>query len=200
MPHSKKAGKATIVEWVEQLKVQGKLTHKAALDIGVGEGAYLNCLKHKYQAGGDKYQTLKQNWEIDAGPLSEHRWTGVEVWEPYIDKFDLRSKYDTILNEDVRKLDYNKLGPFDVAVAGDVLEHMAKEDAVQVVEQILRISTYLFISIPIIHYPQEPVHGNPYEAHIKDDWSHGEMMETFPQIIEHKVGRRVGVYMLGNYE
>ena len=200
MPHSKKAGKATIVEWVEQLKVQGKLTHKAALDIGVGEGVYLNCLKHKYQAGGDKYQTLKQNWEIDAGPLSEHRWTGVEVWEPYIDKFDLRSKYDTILNEDVRKLDYNKLGPFDVAVAGDVLEHMAKEDAVQVVEQILRISTYLFISIPIIHYPQEPVHGNPYEAHIKDDWSHGEMMETFPQIIEHKVGRRVGVYMLGNYE
>ncbi len=200
MPHSKKAGKATIVEWVEQLKVQGKLTHKAALDIGVGEGAYLNCLKHKYQAGGDKYQTLKQNWEIDAGPLSEHRWTGVEVWEPYIDKFDLRSKYDTILNEDVRKLDYNKLGPFDVAVAGDVLEHMAKEDAVQVVEQILRISTYLFISIPIIHYPQQPVHGNPYEAHIKDDWSHGEMMETFPQIIEHKVGRRVGVYMLGNYE
>ncbi len=200
MPHSKKAGKATIVEWVEQLKVQGKLTHKAALDIGVGEGAYLNCLKHKYQAGGDKYQTLKQNWEIDAGPLSEHRWTGVEVWEPYIDKFDLRTKYDTILNEDVRKLDYNKLGPFDVAVAGDVLEHMAKEDAVQVVEQILRISTYLFISIPIIHYPQEPVHGNPYEAHIKDDWSHGEMMETFPQIIEHKVGRRVGVYMLGNYE
>ncbi len=200
MPHSKKAGKATIVEWVEQLKVQGKLTHKAALDIGVGEGAYLNCLKHKYQAGGDKYQTLKQNWEIDAGPLSEHRWTGVEVWEPYIDKFDLRSKYDTILNEDVRKLDYNKLGPFDVAVAGDVLEHMTKEDAVQVVEQILRISTYLFISIPIIHYPQQPVHGNPYEAHIKDDWSHGEMMETFPQIIEHKVGRRVGVYMLGNYE
>ena len=200
MPHSKKAGKATIVEWVEQLKVQGKLTHKAALDIGVGEGAYLNCLKHKYQAGGDKYQTLKQNWEIDAGPLSEHRWTGVEVWEPYIDKFDLRSKYDTILNEDVRKLDYNKLGPFDVAVAGDVLEHMAKEAAVQVVEQILRISTYLFISIPIIHYPQEPVHGNPYEAHIKDDWSHGEMMETFPQIIEHKVGGRVGVYMLGNYE
>ena len=200
MPHSKKAGKATIVEWVEQLKVQGKLTHKAALDIGVGEGAYLNCLKHKYQAGGDKYKTLKQNWEIDAGPLSEHRLTGVEVWEPYIDKFDLRSKYDTILNEDVRKLDYNRLGPFDVAVAGDVLEHMTKEDAVQVVEQILRISTYLFISIPIIHYPQEPVHGNPYEAHIKDDWSHGEMMETFPQIIEHKVGRRVGVYMLGNYE
>ena len=89
MPHSKKAGKATIVEWIEQLKVQGKLTHKAALDIGVGEGAYLNYLKHKYQAGGDKYQILTQNWEINAGPLSEHRWTGVEVWEPYIDKFDL---------------------------------------------------------------------------------------------------------------
>ena len=200
MPHSKKAGKASIVEWVEQLKVQGKLTHKAALDIGVGEGTYLYHLKHKYKfvKGADKYQALEQNWIIDAGPLCEHKWTGVEVWEPYIDKFDLRSKYDTILNEDVRKLDYNTIGPFDVAVAGDVLEHMTKEDAVQVVKQILKISTYLFISIPIIHYPQEPIHGNPYEAHIKDDWSHAEMMETFPQIIAHHVGRRVGTYMLQN--
>ena len=120
------------------------------------------------------------------------------MWEPYIDKFDLRSKYDIILNQDVRKLDYNTIGPFDVAVAGDVLEHMTKEDAVQVVKQILGVSTYLFISIPIIHYPQEPVHGNPYEEHIKDDWSHAEMIETFPQIIAHHVGRRVGTYMLQN--
>ena len=61
MPHRKKAGKDSIVEWVEQLKVQGKLTHKAALDIGVGEGTYLYQLKHKYKfvTGADKYQTLE---------------------------------------------------------------------------------------------------------------------------------------------
>jgi len=44
MPHSKKAGKANIVEWVEQLKTENKIVHNSALDIGVGEGAYLNWL------------------------------------------------------------------------------------------------------------------------------------------------------------
>ena len=196
MPHSKKAGKKTIVKWVEQLKSNNKLIHKAVLDIGVGEGTYLNWLKHKYRPGGDKYQTLKQIWLINGGPLSDSKWTGVEVWSPYIEQFDLREKYDMILNTDIRKIDYSAIGPFDVAVAGDVLEHMSKEDAIDVVKNILEISTYLFISIPIIYYPQGEEHGNPYEKHIKDDWSHGEMLDTFPQIVKHQIGRRVGVYML----
>ena len=196
MPHSKKAGKANIVEWVEQLKTENKIVHNSALDIGVGEGAYLNWLKHKRLPGGDKFQTLEQNWELDAGPLAGSKWTGVEVWEPYIKEFDLESRYDKIINQDVRKIDYDSIGPFDVAIAGDVLEHMTKEDAMQVVNNVLDVSTYLFISIPIIHYPQEEAHGNPYEAHVKDDWSHGEMMSTFPQIVKSHAGRRVGVYML----
>jgi len=128
--------------------------------------------------------------------LAESKWTGVEVWSPYVEQFGLREKYDIILNQDVRKINYSAIGPFDVAVAGDVMEHMSKEDAIDVVKNILDISSYLFISIPIIHYPQGEAHGNPYEAHVKDDWSHREMMETFPQIIKHNAGRRVGVYML----
>jgi hypothetical protein len=196
MPHSKKAGKVNIVEWAEQLKAENKLVHNTALDIGPGEGAYLNWLTHKYIPGGDKFQTLEQQWDINAGPLAGNKWTGVEVWEPYIKEFKLESRYDTIINQDVRELDYDSIGPFDVAVAGDVLEHMTKEDAVKVVDNILNVATFLFISIPIIHYPQEAVHGNPYEEHIKDDWSHAEMMNTFPQIVKHHAGRRVGVYML----
>ncbi len=196
MPHSKKAGKPIIVDWVNQLKSQNKLVHNTTLDIGPGEGPYLNWLKHKYQGGGDKFQTLKQNWIQNAGPLANSKWTGVEIWTPYIEKYDLKNRYDVIINEDIRKIDYSNIGPFDVAIAGDVLEHMSKEDAVNVVDSVLKISNYLFISIPIIHYPQAEAHGNPYEAHVKDDWSHSEMMDTFPQIIEHHAGRRVGVYML----
>ena len=79
MPHSKKAGKANIVEWVEQLKAENKLVHNTALDIGPGEGAYLNWLTHKYIPGGDKFQTLEQQWDINAGPLAGNKWTGEEV-------------------------------------------------------------------------------------------------------------------------
>ena len=189
MPSSKKAGKTNIVEWVAQLKSDNKLRYKSVLDIGVGEGTYLNWLKHKYQSS-------EQNWQLNAGPLAKCTWTGVEIWTPYIKEFDLKSKYDTIINEDIRKIDYTKIGPFDVAIAGDVLEHMSKDDAIEVVDKVLSVATYLFISIPIIHYPQEESHGNPYEAHVKDDWNHEEMIETFPQIVKYHTGRRVGVYML----
>jgi 2-polyprenyl-3-methyl-5-hydroxy-6-metoxy-1,4-benzoquinol methylase len=145
MPYSKKAGKPNIVEWVAQLKSENKLHHKSVLDIGVGEGTYLNWLKHKYQS--------KQDWQLNAGPLAECTWTGVEIWTPYIKEFDLTSKYETIINEDIRKIDYTKIGPFDVAIAGDVLEHMSKDDAIKVVDKVLSVATHLFISIPIIHYP-----------------------------------------------
>jgi len=188
MPYSKKAGKANIVEWVHQLKAENKLVHNSALDIGPGEGAYKKWLTHTYLPTTE--------WQANSGPLAGSKWTCVEIWEPYIKEFDLGSKYDTVINQDVRELYYNNIGPFDVAVAGDVLEHMSKEDAVSVVNKVLDIATYLFISIPIIHYPQEESHGNPYEAHVKDDWDHDEMMETFPQIVKHSAGRRVGVYML----
>ena len=83
MPYSKKAGKPNIVEWVAQLKSDNKLHHKSVLDIGVGEGTYLNWLKHRYQP--------KQDWQLNAGPLAEYTWTGVEIWTPYIKEFDLTS-------------------------------------------------------------------------------------------------------------
>jgi hypothetical protein len=196
MPHSKKAGKATIQEWVSILKSEGKIQHNRALDLGVGEGAYFNWLNHLYVPGGDKFKTMDQNWAINQGPLAGAFWLGIEIWTPYIKKFNLEDKYNKIINDDIRTVDYSSMGYFDVAIAGDVLEHMSKEDAVSVVNKVLDISTYLFINIPIIHYPQEEYDGNPYEAHIKDDWSHKEMRDTFPQILKSKASRRVGVYML----
>ena len=188
MPYSKKAGKAPIVDWIDILKSENKLVHNATLDIGVGSGTYVNWLKHRYDGKGD--------YLSNQGPLAQSKWTGVEVWKPYLSEFDLDSKYDSIINEDIRQVDYAKIGPFDVAIAGDVLEHMSKEDAITVVDKVLDVSTYLFISIPIIHYPQAEEHGNPFEAHVKDDWDHEEMMQTFPDIVDHVVGRRVGAYML----
>lgn len=190
MPHSKKAGKATIQEWVATLKAEGELQHNRVLDLGVGSGGYYNWLNHRYVPG--------QDWAVDQGELAGAHWTGIEVWTPYIKEFDLEAKYNTLVNEDIRTVDYSTLGLFDVAIAGDVLEHMSKEDAVSVVAKVLEVSKYLIINIPIIYYPQGESHDNPYEEHIKDDWSHEEMLSTFPQIRKSNTGRRVGVYLLSN--
>jgi hypothetical protein len=53
------------------------------------------------------------------------------------------------------------------------------------------------ISIPIHHCPQGAWGGNPYEIHVKDDWTHQEVMESFPGIKQFlKKTKTIGVYWI----
>jgi len=138
-----------------------------------------------------------KKWLGKKYPILKHaNWTGVEAWKPYIDQYNLTTRYNNIVNADIRTIDYSKFEKFDLAFAGDVLEHMTKEEAVTLVENILAISSILIISIPIIHYPQEEYEGNPFEAHVKDDWSHTEVIKTFPNIECFFEGNMIGIYVL----
>jgi len=177
MGYSLSTGKAETLAWFQQ---HGPF--KRILDIGAGSGTYINLIKIKHRV------------------CQESEWVGVEAWLDYIDRFELRNKYNTVINQDARKLDWNSLGQFDVAIAGDVLEHMTKSEAMMLVEQILDHCQTLIISIPIIHMPQDAVEGNPFEVHVKDDWSHDEVMATWPDYIKQhyrKSGKsKIGVYWL----
>jgi hypothetical protein len=80
------------------------------------------------------------------------------------------------------------------------MEHMTKAEAVALVEQILDHCKTLIISIPIIHMPQDAVEGNPFEVHVKDDWSHDEVVSTWTQYIKQSYRKssksKIGVYWL----
>lgn len=171
MPTSSKEGKAEIVEWCRQLTDINYI-----LDIGVGKGTYLHLMKKKKL-------------------FRESNWTGIEAWKPYVENYNLREFYNTIINEDVRKVDFDKLN-FDLIFMGDVLEHMTKEEAIQLVKKLSNISTYCVISIPIVHYPQDEIFNNPFEKHVKDDWNHREVIESFPSIIKTFQGKEIGCYLL----
>lgn len=177
MGYSLSTGKAETLAWFQ--------THgpfKRILDIGAGSGTYINLIKIKNRV------------------CESAEWIGVEAWQDYIERFDLKNKYTTVINQDARQLDWNSLGTFDVAIAGDVLEHMTKDEAITLVDQILAHCKTLIISIPIIHMPQDAVEGNPYEVHVKDDWSHDEVMATWHKHIRQhyrKGGKsKIGVYWL----
>lgn len=150
-------------------------TIRSIVDCGCGEGAY---------------QTL-------LGPnLPGARWTGIEVWKPYVAAFDLERRYDRIIVADLRDVAFGTLGPVDLAIFGDVLEHMSTEEAVRVVTAASAVAPYVMISIPIVKYPQPAINGNPYEAHVKDDWDHYEVMRTFPAITAFFIHHHIGVYVL----
>jgi len=53
---------------------------------------------------------------------------------------------------------------------------------------------HALIAIPIIHFPQGEEYGNPFERHVKDDWTHQEVLDTFPYITEYTVGQVTGAY------
>jgi hypothetical protein len=173
MPSSSKEGKSTIVEWV------GSTTDLTTiLDIGAGKGTYKNLFSKKRM-------------------LSDAKWTAIEVWEPYVKDFNLHSIYNTVINEDARYCNYSSIGPFDLTFMGDVLEHITKEEAVILVDTVMKHSKFAVISIPIVHYPQGEEFNNPYEVHVKDDWTHEEVSETFYKYIKKfKIGSEIGVYWL----
>ena len=177
MPSSSKEGKSQTVEWIKEIKEP----LKRILDLGTGKGTYSRLFR--------KHHTTQ---------LYKSYWIGVEAWAPYIDQFDLKHQYHEIINEDIRKVDYQALFPIDLTFAGDVLEHITKEESINVVDSVLTICPRLIISIPIIHYPQDAFEGNHFEIHVKDDWSHEEMMDTFPQIKKSWTGREIGCYLLSS--
>jgi predicted TPR repeat methyltransferase len=166
---SSSLGKKDSAEWIELRKDE----INSILDIGAGSGTYFRLLSH----------------------IKNFNWNAVEVWKPYIDKHNLCSMYHSVYNTNIKEFEWNK--DYDLTIAGDILEHLSKEDAVSVVDKILTHSKFLLVSIPIVHYPQEEINNNPYELHVKDDWSHIEMEQTFGTYIKKYLEcDEIGIYWL----
>jgi len=118
------------------------------LDIGCGEGKWGKLLKDFVR--------------ID----------GIEVYKPYIEKYNLNQYYNKIYNVDMR--DFNLYPRYDIIILGDVLEHISKEDAVLFISRLKQRVTNIFLSIPITFCPQGEVDGNKYEKHLYH-WSDKEI-------------------------
>jgi glycosyltransferase involved in cell wall biosynthesis len=168
MPFSSQAGKPSI-KWVMSKIPQPK----TALDIGVGEGTYAKLF-----------------------PKLE--WTGVEIWEPYVEKYGLKSLYPDLHIADAREWSTDK--KYDVCFLGDVLEHMTQDEAQALVRRAKRWADTVIVSIPIGHYPQGEYEGNPHEAHVKDNWSDAEVKLCFGKPTWSFVDGEIGVYVYSKYE
>ena len=122
------------------------------VDIGPGLGTYSTRFRPRHRA----------------------HWTGIEIYAPYVEWCDLRSKYDDLIIGDAREVD---LPTADVYIAGDVLEHMPREDAVTLIGRMKAAAKHLLVSVPIVVYEQCEWGGNIHETH-HYHWGHFEMMES----------------------
>jgi len=156
--------------WAQQKIIELRPT--TVLDVGAGQGTYLNLIREG----------------LGAGVIVN----AVEIWQPYIDQFDLLSRYNKLFPIDVREM--TNFG-YDLVILGDILEHMSESDAVILWEKISKQAKYAMISIPIIHYHQDAINGNPYEVHVEEDWTVERVLEKFSNIIEHKKFEVTGTFI-----
>jgi SAM-dependent methyltransferase len=163
MPYSAEEGKAQIREWVTELRP------KSVLDIGPGAGTYAKLLDG----------------------LGIERFTCVEIFEPYVERFQLRQLYDEVIVGDARRLRYPDV---DLVIFGDVLEHMTQREAQlcwREAESCARLGA--IISIPVIPYPQGECEGNAHEAHLVT-WTHEMVLASFEWITESHTYTEIGIY------
>lgn len=146
MPESAPEGKEKIKEWF--------LNHsdiKTIVDFGVGVGTYRDLL-------GDQYH-----------------WIGIEGFEPYIEQYDLKSKYNEIINKDLKDIEFPS---GDCAIFGDVLEHLNEDEMRTVLQKAKDTYKHIIVSVPLGCWPQGAVNGNEMECH-RMEFTENKFNETF---------------------
>ena len=148
--------------------IVSRVPHEKMLDVGCGSGTY-------------------------AKMFPDAEWTGIEIWDPYDKEYKLSDLYGYLYIEDVRT--WEPLVKYDVAFAGDVLEHMTEEEAIEVFRKLKGCADTVVVSIPIGPYPQDEYEGNPYEAHITDNWSEADVIRAFGQPTWSHIDNEIGVFI-----
>lgn len=149
MPTSAREGREFFTQKLERIG-EGLLS---VVDFGPGEGTYSILGRH-----------LTPNAQ----------WVGVEIHGPYLERYDLDQKYDKVLVGDMLNFDS---APYDLAIFGDVLEHLRQDLAIQTLAVEALRANHMFVSVPIVYAPQGESHGNPHEAHLYH-WDFDEMTDV----------------------
>lgn len=124
----------------------------SVVDFGPGEGTYSILGRHI---------------------VPRATWRALEIYPPYVSWFGLKDKYDHVMVGDMRTL---SIEPYGLAIFGDVLEHLTRDDAERVLRTEAERCRYLYVSVPIISAPQGAHRGNEAEAHLYD-WEFEEMSD-----------------------
>lgn len=161
MPRSDPEGR----HWVAQ-RYQ-TTTSPIVIDLGAGEGTYSDLLR---------------------GWRPEVWWVGVEIYQPYIRRFDLWRKYDAVLLQDGRNINF-PASPF-ILLAGDVLEHMHRCDALDILYRAQEHAEAIMVSVPVVNYPQHG-HDNPHEDHL-DQWTFAGMYDALGPKVDAWRGDTLG--------
>lgn len=151
---------------------------RTVTDIGPGSGTYAKL--------------LRPNEPDEPGVW----WTAIEIHKPYIGRYKLKSRYDEVHHLDARRAP-GHLYHRDLVICGDVLEHMPRTEAVDLLRRIEAAGAWhILVSVPIVDAPQGEVGGNEHEEHVHH-WDADDMDQVLAGLgggVETMRGHTLGVW------
>lgn len=126
------------------------LQAKKILDVGCGFGKYGLLFREYLEVWNKRYD--KKDWLFKIDALEAHK--------PYITPVH-KHVYNKVTIGDLRK---TNLSGYDLLFFGDVLEHIEKEEAFEVINK-YREKSNIIICTPKGFTPQKAYNGNDYEIH-----------------------------------
>lgn len=146
-----------------------KLAPESVLDIGKGFGKY-GFLIHEY-VGINKQKKL--NPLLSMVQQSHVKMDAIEVDEdlmmPHLSQF-----YNEVFFGDVFSI-YKKLGNYDLILMVDVIEHLDKEKAIELLKYFVSTKAKILIATPI-HFFQQELYESEYEHHVSH-WTPGDFKQ-----------------------
>jgi hypothetical protein len=147
--------------WVRELVTRSHDPERTTiLDVGAGQG---------------KYRVLLPEYpSVDA----------VEVWESTVTTERLDDLYRSVFIVDVRDFVHSDRWHelrYDVVIFGDVLEHLEREDAKDVLERVYDRCDDVVVVVPY-RYEQGAENGNEYQRHLQPDLTPELMMAAYPDL------------------
>jgi hypothetical protein len=166
MPYSFDFYNKEVLNIVCLLAPNGKI-----LEVGPGCGKYGKELKKSFPDG------------IDA----------IEIFESYIERFNLESVYRKIYIGDVRNVCLES-DDYEIVIMGDVIEHMLIKDAQAVIKTFSKANCGIIAMVPYL-YPQDECFDNPHEAHIQPDLTEEIFLQRYPGFIKIVGNSQQGVFL-----
>lgn len=154
MPTSYDFYKDLITDWI----LQNVSTDLRILDVGPGIGTYSELVR-------------SHGYKMDA----------VEIWQPYIDEYDLISKYDNVYNDNILNVSVDFIDKYDFFILGDVLEHLSPKDARGLLDIFNSKNKRYLIAVPY-SLEQGEYEGNIYETHLQPDLTSELMSVRYPEL------------------
>lgn len=162
-----------------------KKNPQKVLDVGIGFGKWGTLFREYGDIFRGRYS--KTEWKV--------RITGLEIFDKYRNPI-YNYVYDEVFYGSVQDFLLSRKEDFDFIYAGDVIEHLDKETALNVINRLIERSKTFVLSIPLSdRWPQGEILGNKHEAHLSI-WEEKDFENCSRKFIyQNSAGKPLGLFV-----